>query len=394
MENYLILDMSLEYADDQQTKYKSVHFDFTPAMLSESSFDVFDATANVYTPSVGDKLYFMPGVNIPRIKLKDLLFQYNIKTVRDVSDATHVFAGPNTTSKITETIWMYSIDTTVFRKFLEVLVSQGVLEEYRCDTLISTLDNNPDSKILGNYSINRNMYDSDTVYYNDMLETITTSGGNNYRNSYSKGYIKLDSAYANIYDIAITKNVLSEAAIISILNGADAVVITPEIFDQLSQMFNSSDEDNHVLAMEIMANSCYKESLLYLEILFKEHSGRMSGCHSKNHVNFKSLLSYLGKHSRYMSTGLDDVVSALITKKVLTVDMLNILMDRYSSEIVHRGDSTFFRVKTITADEETLALINNNFVYKIKDDFIPVEKEELVEEILDKVSESAEFTWM
>lgn len=95
-----------------------------------------------------------------------------------------------------------------------------------------------------------------------------------------------------------------------------------------------------------------------------------------------------------MSTGLDDVVSALITKKVLTVDMLNILMDKYSNEIVHRGNSTFFRVKTITADEETLALINNNFVYKIKDDFIPVEREELVEEVLDKVSESTEFTWM
>ena len=30
-------------------------------------------------------------------------------------------------------------------------------------------------------------------------------------------------------------------------------------------MFNSSDQDNHVMAMEIMANCNYEDSMLYLE---------------------------------------------------------------------------------------------------------------------------------
>jgi hypothetical protein len=49
------------------------------------------------------------------------------------------------------------------------------------------------------------------------------------------------------------------------------------------------------LAMEIMANSKYVESLIYLELLFYRYAGRISDRHTKNHVNFKSLLGYLGK---------------------------------------------------------------------------------------------------
>ena len=77
------------------------------------------------------------------------------------------------------------------------------------------------------------------------------------------------------------------------LNGDDALVIGETEFEQLRQMFLSSDSDNHVLAMEIMANSNYSQSIFYLLRLFKDYNRKISDQRSRNHVNFKSLVSIM-----------------------------------------------------------------------------------------------------
>jgi hypothetical protein len=152
-------------------------------------------------------------------------------------------------------------------------------------------------------------------------------------------------------------------------------------------MFSSSDDDNHILAMEILANSKYKESLLYIEMIFKNHSYAIGNCHTKNHVNFKSLLSYLGKSNRYIDTSLDDIMESLCNKKVLTKDKVDILLENYGQEIKNRGDSAYFKVQTITVNEDTLSLLNENYNYKVIKDYEPSIVENLEEEELDEVIE-------
>jgi hypothetical protein len=122
--------------------------------------------------------------------------------------------------------------------------------------------------------------------------------------------------------------------------------------------------------MEIMANSNYIDSLLYLELLFKEHYSAMNNCHTKKHVNFKSLLGYLNKDS-YMSTNIDDIMKSLIDKGVLDTEKINVIMDRYAHEIEKHGSTNFFKVKSVTVNEETLALLNTNYVYNKLEDFVP-----------------------
>jgi hypothetical protein len=158
------------------------------------------------------------------------------------------------------------------------------------------------------------------------------------------------------------------------------------MYEQIHQMFESSDKDNHILAMEIMANSNYTESLLYLEMLFKEHSTAMGNCHTRNHVNFKSLVNYLGKNKTYLSTSLDKIVRSLIEKKVITKDMMDVLMRRYADEIADGGDSTYFKVKTITLNEDLLKSLNVNYTYEHVEDFIP----ESIIELVDVQNESAQ----
>ena len=158
------------------------------------------------------------------------------------------------------------------------------------------------------------------------------------------------------------------------------LLINAEVYDQLTQMFVSTDEDNHIIAMEIMANSNYKQSLLYMHLIFKEHYYKISNCHTKNHVNFKSLLAYLGKDNYSLQSSLDTIVKSLLEKQVLTEEMLNILMDKYSMEITDGGDDVFFKVKNITVSEEVLLTINSNYEYRIRPEFTPAVVEETVVE--------------
>jgi hypothetical protein len=81
--------------------------------------DAFNIVKNEYTPMKGDKLYFLPGVNIPRIKLKDLATKFGIRTIRDINEATIIFGSSKTKDKMTGSSWKYKIPTTLVQLFFE-----------------------------------------------------------------------------------------------------------------------------------------------------------------------------------------------------------------------------------------------------------------------------------
>ena len=106
-------------------------------------------------------------------------------------------------------------------------------------------------------------------------------------------------------------------------------------------------------------------------MLFEKYAYQMTQCHTKNHVNFKSLLSFLGKSKTYMNTDVDDIMKSLIDKGVLDVEKVNIIMKYYSEAIANRGGNDYFEVKTITLNEDTSKLLNTNYVHELIPDFIP-----------------------
>jgi hypothetical protein len=69
-------------------------------------------------------------------------------------------------------------------------------------------------------------------------------------------------------------------------------------------------------------------------------------------------------------------MTSLIDKGVLDTEKINIIMDNYANEIERHGDSTFFKVKSVTINPETLALLNTNYVYNTLEDFVPEGQEE------------------
>jgi hypothetical protein len=64
-------------------------------MVDYISFDLNPESVD-YVPKNGDKVFFLPGVNVPRIKFKNLCDESGIRTVRDATKANVFIANNNT----------------------------------------------------------------------------------------------------------------------------------------------------------------------------------------------------------------------------------------------------------------------------------------------------------
>ena len=330
--------------------------------------DIFTLDKTPYVPQKGDRFYFLPDVNIPRIKLKDLATNYGVKVTRDPKNATHIFASKNTINKVTTRNWNYKISTEYLKAFIEEYKSY--IDDQHVENVRQALEFYTQDYLICDYNTRIDLTDEDLPNFSHLTEDINYSN-NNSANS-ELVYI-IDKEYTYLFDEIKGKTITDEVCLLDILNGDDAVVIDAVTFDQLSNLFKSTDTDNHVLAMEIMANSKYKESMLYLGILFKEFQQTMVDTSTKNHVNFKSLLTYFGiKSLNYDTIDLDFIVTRLKNRNILTTDMLNVLLDKYNDEVIGRNRTSVFQVKTVTVNPELLGILNTNYMYETTTDFIPV----------------------
>jgi hypothetical protein len=340
-----------------------------PLYCADSQYNLLTVNDKDYTPTKGDKLYFLPGVNIPRVKLKDLSLQYGVKTVRDIDQATHVFCGKHTTDKLVNSHWYYKLPTETFKAILND--PETFMDDYYRENLEQALEFYTEPVILMKH-------DSAAKLRNAELHCIQRHvQGNVLRGS--DHYYTVDDDYTNLFPKILSLDLFNESKLLKHINGDDAATIDETMFLQISDMFNSSDQDNHIIAMEIMANCNYMESLLFIEMLFKEFYNQMSNCHTKNHVNFKSLISFLNKNKNYMSTTIDEVVHSLISKNAIDLDKINIIMKYYGEEIADRGGTQYFEIKSVTLSEELSKLLNTNYVHQTFPDFISEDAVEIPE---------------
>ena len=378
MENLLVLNVPICHVGHDGVLDVRLETSYRPAVLSEEMKNNLKATTEKYSPKIGDKLFFMPGVNIPRVKLKQLVLDYNIKIVKDPKEATAVFGNKHSVSKIVKSTWYHTIPVENFKECFTLL--EPLLDNKDIASINLALDNYSGSKVYSDWSSIYNFCSEDLPPYKNQI----VNAGSAAQLHRSSCYVDIvEEQYVEMITDLQNIPIFNESELIGELNGDDAILITEEVFEQLSEMFKSSDNDNHVIAMEIMANSRYKESLLFIHLLFKEFYHKMADSRTKDHVNFKSLLSYLQKDRYTLQSTLDSIVKSMMDKGVLTVEAVNYLLTKYSGEVLSKGDSAVFKVKNITLSYEILATLNNNYVFNIYSDFTPkvIEEVEEVEEI-------------
>jgi hypothetical protein len=372
---FINLNFNIEFQRTQQAK----DFDCQPQITFIAAESFYKNRFNnielkpTYTPSVGDKLYFLKGINIPRVKMKNITAEYKVKTVRDIKEATHIFGSNHTFDKISSTTYHYRIYTDDFKLFVKSC--EHLLDKKYADDLNTVLEFYTEPEILLDYHTKRIInltnlpfdYKPNTVFIAEHPEM-----------SYSDQYFTIDPDMVDVYNHVCTTDIYDQSALLIHLNGDDAIEIEASTYKQLSDMFDSSDQDNHILAMEIMANSDYSSSLLYLELLFMNYGYKIDACATKRHVNFKSLTSFL--HRTHFNITEDVVINTLVKHGQVTKENLDILFTDMYSKLENRGCTSRVKVKTITIDAELLEGMNENYEFEIRPEFQV--KEMIVEEIV------------
>ena len=282
-----------------------------------------------YTPSVNDAFYFLPGVLVPRVKLKDLYAKEKIKNVRDITKATHVFCGAKTFDTIT-------LDIVLVKDWNSIRPLRSNLIDYQVS-----------------------MFD------------ITNS---------SQAFVYVKGDYLEVYKSIQGLDLYDDQALMPHINGPDSVTIDEAMFQTLDTMLNSSDKDNRVVAMEIMANCNYQESLVHLCVLFHDHGHKISDMPSKNHVNFKSLVNYMGLTSRSLDITRDKCVDILIAKNRFDVAAAEYLLNKFADSIPSESYSKYFQVKRVCLSPELDAMLNHELTLDIKEDYKPVINETPIED--------------
>jgi hypothetical protein len=334
---------------------ESFNVDVRHVLEDSSKFELFNLSKG-YAPAQGDTIYLMPGVNIPRAKLKDLALNQGIKVVRDPDNANVIITGKATPGRLLYGSWYYTAPIAKIEEYLDKVT----VDEYYKDNLRTAMLSSESDNVYFNYSTK--------VSISSHVVTSVFTGSSHH-------YYYIHDEWKQLIDNCQNKVVYDESELLAMINGDDAVTITNEVYTQLREMFKSSDQDNHIMAMEIMANSNYVESALYLLMLLEEYGHRIANCHTKNHVNFKSMVSYFGLRVKDVDClDPDDVSKKLVSLGLLTTDWLNILLQsRLDWFITNIARSSTFNVASIVPTQEVDAVIQSEYRAEISfDDKNPV----------------------
>mgnify|MGYP003626565873 FL=1 len=380
MKNYLKISINMERYNSE---IEHIEIDFKKFIIVEERED-FKFSENKYTPSYGDKLFFLPGINIPRVKLKNLTLSHNVKSIRDIDKSSAVFANSFTFSKMVECKYYNTLPTSLFKQYFEIIKDD--LDSVQVGMVEASLESYSNDVILLDYYTRSAMTDDNLTSIKNNSDFINQVDDHYFLDRFNV----LNEDQVGLFKLLSTKEIFQETDIIELLNGDKALSIDDEVFNQLSEMMNSSDIENHTLVMEIIANCEYRTSLLYLMVLFEKYGYIFMRSRVKSHINFKSLLSYLDLSTHDMNVSIDTIMKLFIKREVLTEKWIDTLLSIYDSE-VRRGESSYFKCKTMTLNDEALAYLNVNYKRDLRDDFVPVVIEKVEEEV-EKVSST--ITWI
>ena len=363
-----------------------------------------------WIPQMKDKIFFMKGCTVPRIKLKDLSVQYKIRTTTDINTATVVVGSDRAGEKLFKSTWMHNVHAKVFFATVEALKDlsedfddyytnqiDDIMEGFDKDTLNEVYVDWHTSNLCNPTSTNNGPLGPKILEKLGLTESQYTASEYPKHNNHSHNHVwSISDDNLEIYEEVKTKNIIEQNALLEVVNGDDAVLIDLDTYQNLRNMFKSSDSDNHVMAMEIMANANYLDSLLHLEMLFFHHNHQIDSSRTKNHVNFKSLRNYLGRGS-YSNNHIDGVIRSLISFGKLDIHALKFIMEDQKDYFNSNGYSEYIKPSSYGINPEHAPQLNYKWVHKL-DNFVnettvpAVAEEEVVEDTVDEVLNSEPVT--
>lgn len=328
--------------------------------LSITTIEVFDNSTNAFNDTVekkdfnhspGQKVYITGKCSVPRAKIKDAFKARGLKITHNIDEADHIVIN----KEYVEMHTSHNYATLYFKESIEKLILHApmILSKVKatsdhCESfrrIIKTLSQLPKNDTFLEYRVT-------SVIDNILDEAKMTNpdGDHEYENekgrSHNQRMINVTGKDEFLKTLKSVDKLVFEDKILSMTNGD--IHMGEDLYKSLLKYFESSDPDNHTLAMETMANCNYESSAFYLLMLVKDHGRLMADHKASKYVNFRAFTRFFGL-SRYdlCRMDFDEVVKTLSDKNLLKQEYIDIITPMVFKDIQNLSHYTYFKVKEI-----------------------------------------------
>lgn len=344
---------------DEKTRH--LNYATSTVLRTDSDGSILSFNTHKYVPAKGDKIWFYPGCEVPRFKVKQFCIKHDVAVVKYKEKSSVRFIGPEAIKNLLHQFSAYCIDKQYFINFLDTIMCNAY-EKLKEDIVKSE-----SQKVYLYDNMMRTFCDDEAFNgkvlfpsYNDVDDWVIGCK------------VKDDESLAILTDMINDPGLHHQDDLLSILN--TGTVLDEEMYQQIKKMFKSSDNDNTRLAMEAMANCDYQKSAVYLLLLLKKFGSKIQSSGNTHHVNFKSLIKYF-QIKTLNSISVDDMIDALRHQKLLNLDNLNRLMPMALKRIKEGGDMRNLIIKEIVLSPDAERAVNENILDKMELTVIPTEPE-------------------
>jgi len=277
-------------------------------------------------------LYITPNSVVPRYRLKEIKEKYNIQVTRDPKKAGHRIIGATAISGDISTIYgtyfTYSCDilNNLYPKLKEYIDS-GNKRFYafytNLENLVSNITVDLSQKVVTilDYSFYKNATDF-AIAIGTNVETLLTRPGYE-----SNQFMCVNDDFIEILNI-LDQPFIIDTEFVSKLGESK---FNEDTFNFIVKLFKSDDANDRSLAVTMMSNTNFDESLPYLLLLYQQFSGEIE-LTSKS-VSVKSLLNFL---NQFRLRSVDDVISVLDNKKRLTPEIISLILKTMADLLLHK----------------------------------------------------------
>ena len=312
-----------------------------------------------YIPSPKDKIYFYPGCDVPRYKVRDWAQKNNASITVIPEKATIKIASEQSKADCYSYDTLVKVNRNQFLKWLDynynlgdgnIAVFYKFLEEstenciYLCNDFTRGMGYHlayGEHHSGGQTSHNKEMGFKKSLYSFD----------NGIIMYYYAGYLT-DNNKKILESLENDPDVYPQESIIQVINEG-ATIINQDMYKSLRNMFGSTNKADHIVAIEVMSNCNMAPSLHHLLLLIQQFHSVIYNLKESKHVNFKSLLEYLDldRHSIFRIDE-DRMMTLLMSKDVLTESIMIEFADGVKQLWKQKFDSTHFKINSITVSDE------------------------------------------
>ncbi len=378
------------YGKSQSNRYHGYQQLKLRVLNGTTGNDLADAlsTGKSWVPQNNERVYFIPGCTVPRFKVRE-----KFSVTNKPEHATAVFVGTKLDMDMSDVSISkyYSVPINAVKEWLEDIYGKEHFMTVKfksialnCEDIVlvsieeaySVLNCNPEEVVP--YDPNCK---SDKWY---LQEHMKYEPGYEQFSTYSKDCQTWQVQFYTIHNAQffqrITAPIYSQEEILGKLN-TDKMVIDETKYQEFRKMANTGQDDNIILMMELMANTNYQKSCVYLLLLLKEYNTKISTLDQAEHVNFKSLLAYFGLNVKtFQNISIETMMKVLKKHKLFTRINIQRITQHFTTSSKMPNDVSAFETQHFQVGPvlkpEAESLIDDDTINDAHEIEIPEEKTE------------------